>query len=71
VSGHGFSRAAEAQKEILPCAAGPGSPTRASRGGVEASAQRSEARYISRRLQKKQRIVSNVCTRFTGNQSVA
>jgi hypothetical protein len=32
------------EKKIFPRAAGPGSPTRASRGGVEIRAQRSGAR---------------------------
>jgi hypothetical protein len=38
------SRAVKAQKRFLPCAAGPGPPTRVSRGGVEIRAQRSAAR---------------------------
>ena len=36
VSKPDFSRAVKTSWTILPCAAGPGSPTRVSRGGVEA-----------------------------------
>jgi hypothetical protein len=58
VSKPDFSRAVKTSWTILPCAAGPGSPTRVSRGGVEAR-PRSAKRGATKKTSKAERTKKN------------